>query len=62
MLAPVAILFYKWVTSVERYWVTSGEQRSFTESSRLYSPAIVRLIVFKRVDERLPSFTNVSAQ
>jgi hypothetical protein len=28
MWAPFPILFPAWVTSTERYWVTSGEQRS----------------------------------
>jgi hypothetical protein len=39
-----------------------GPANTFTESSRLYSPAMVRLIVLMSVDGRLPSFTNGSAQ
>ena len=35
---------------------------TFVESSRLYSPAIPRLTVFRMADAKLPSFWNDCAQ
>ena len=35
---------------------------TFTDNSRLYSPAIARLMFFRMVAVRLPSLSNCSAQ
>ena len=39
-----SILFQEWVTSIERYWVTSGEQRSFPNAVALYTAFILQTL------------------
>ena len=44
------------------YVETDWPAKTFTESSRLYSPAIARLTLFTMVEVGEPSFSNCSAQ